>query len=73
MGNGDGRACCILGICCAPGSDEQRAALVEVLTKHYKDDLTDAQVTAAAADILAQHADFNDIGALVDRVKARGE
>lgn len=29
MGEGNGTVCCILGVCCPPGSAEQQAALEE--------------------------------------------
>ena len=38
--------CCLLGICCPPGSVEQLAAFEEALTQHFKGDALKARTVA---------------------------
>jgi polyhydroxyalkanoate synthesis regulator phasin len=51
MANG-GRPCCILGVCCPPGSAEQLDALTQWLIKHtnLKADEAKAAVDKLASD-----------------------
>ncbi len=40
----NGHACCLLGLCCPPGSAEQRTVLVEVLGSEQAADWVQANV-----------------------------
>lgn len=59
----NGEVCCILGVCCPPGSAAQRVALATSIKKHHKCTLHDAE--AAADRILAKHDCFRDVAALI--------
>lgn len=48
--------CCLLGICCPPGSPEQLATLEKLLTAHTKDEAKAKRIAFAC------HADLEKLG-----------
>lgn len=56
----NGEVCCILGVCCPPGSSEQREALIREVKKQ-RPKMTEADVEVAADRILAAHGFFADV------------
>lgn len=62
----NGEVCCILGVCCPPGSSEQRQALVREIQKQ-RPKMSEADAVAAANRVLTAHDDFDDVVALIDR------
>lgn len=61
----NGEVCCILGVCCPPGSAAQREALVhEVQKKHPH--LSDEKAGRKADRVLEKHDCFRDIAAIFD-------
>ena len=65
----NGEVCCILGVCCPPGSVEQREALVHMIQK-AKPTMTDAVATAAAMRILKEHGNFKTVPKIVNEFAA---
>jgi hypothetical protein len=63
----DPRACCILGICCPPGSVDQFEALVQAISK-ANPKLSDARAAAAAYRVLSEHDHFRRVKQIVDAV-----
>lgn len=52
--------CCILGVCCVPGSTEQKNALV-IMIRQAHPTMTEAKATAAASRVLKEHGSFRTI------------
>ena len=63
----DPRPCCVLGICCEPGSVEQFEELVAMVHKGYPK-LNDARAAAAAYRVLSEHDHFRRVKQIVDAV-----
>lgn len=61
----NGEVCCILGVCCPPGSAAQHEALVHMIQK-AKPALDDAAASKVADRVLAQHDMFRSVAALVN-------
>jgi len=61
----NGEVCCILGVCCPPGSDAQRQALVHEVQKKHPHVSAEKAVEAADA-VLKAHDNFEDVAALFD-------
>lgn len=61
----NGEVCCILGVCCPPGSAAQREALVHEIQKQ-RPDMSDEKAGKKADKILKKHDCFRDIAAIVD-------
>ena len=59
MSNGS-EVCCILGVCCPPGSAEQRDALVRLIKQQHPD-MSEAKAQAAASRVLKEHGNFKTI------------
>lgn len=59
----NGHVCCIVGLCCPPGSAEQLVALTEEIQKHHR--CSRAKAEAAATAILVAHNYFRDVAGLV--------
>jgi hypothetical protein len=51
----NGEACCILGVCCPPGSAAQRKALAKELASGAN---IDADAAARVADLILDHFDL---------------
>ena len=56
----NGEVCCILGVCCPPGSTEQKDALVAMIRKSYSE-MTEAKAQAAASRVLKEHGNFKTV------------
>lgn len=61
----NGEVCCILGVCCPPGSAAQRLALVHMIQK-AKPSLSDDMAGVAADRVLAKHEMFRNVAAIVN-------
>ena len=60
----NGEVCCILGVCCPPGSAEQRTALEQMIQK-AKPAATEAKVKSCASRILKEHGQFRTVRKIV--------
>jgi hypothetical protein len=60
----NGQACCILGICCQPGSAAQREHLTAMLARQ-RPELAPDRVDALAAKILDAHGYFQEVAKLL--------
>lgn len=60
----NGHACCILGVCCPPGSAEQRATLAKEIQKHYTH-LSDEAAEACAREVLDASENFAGVARIV--------
>lgn len=61
----NGEVCCILGVCCPPGSAAQAHALDEMIQKsrpHFNAD----QVQAARERVLEHFTNFSDTAKIID-------
>jgi hypothetical protein len=56
----NGEVCCILGVCCPPGSAEQREALVHLIQKAHPN-MPKSKVQAATSRVLKEHGNFKTI------------
>ncbi len=61
----NGEVCCILGVCCPPGSLDQQMALAHEIQKH-RPHLDEDKALKAADRILRKHDNFADIAQLID-------
>ena len=61
----NGEVCCILGVCCPPGSAEQLAALTDSIEHHHNHPMTHAEAESAAKRVLAKHDYFRDVAKLM--------
>jgi hypothetical protein len=60
----NGEVCCILAVCCPPGSDAQRQALEHMVQK-ARPDATEAKVKACVSRILKEHGQFRTVQKIV--------
>jgi hypothetical protein len=67
--NGNGRACCILGICCPAGSLEQRVSLAHEIQKQ-RPNLDEDKALKAADKILRKFDNFSAVLAILDESAA---
>ncbi len=58
----NGQVCCILGVCCPPGSPAQVEALT-AWVREMRPALDDTAATAIAEHVLGVHAHFADLAA----------
>lgn len=61
----NGEVCCILGVCCPPGSPAQFSHLVEMIQQtkpHWSID----EVEAAAVRVLTTHNNFADVKSAIE-------
>lgn len=61
----NGEVCCILGVCCPPGSPRQREALTQMIQKS-RPHLSQERVTAKVDQILTDHDQFRKIAQILD-------
>jgi len=61
----NGEVCCILGVCCPPGSDAQHEALVHEIQKQ-RPGMPIEQATAAATRILERLDHFRAVSSILD-------
>lgn len=61
----NGEVCCILGVCCPPGSEAQRTALVHEVQKRHPH-MSDEHAGHRADRVLAKHDCFRDIAGIFD-------
>ncbi|HXK40233.1 MAG TPA: hypothetical protein VJ837_05360 [Candidatus Paceibacterota bacterium] len=65
----NGRPCCILGVCCPPGSESQRRALADALAEVVQDapgGIGERSADRAKADWLLDNFDFAPKGTLTE-------
>lgn len=61
----NGEVCCILGVCCPPGSEAQRLALVHEVQKRHPG--MDSEKAGKKADrVLEKHDFFRDVVGIFD-------
>jgi hypothetical protein len=62
----NGEVCCILGVCCPPGSAAQREALVHEVQKRHAE-LDEAEAGKRADRILKKFDNFKHVAELMDK------
>jgi hypothetical protein len=62
----NGEVCCILGVCCPPGSAEQRTALVHEIQKRHPS-LTDDIAGKKADKALKKFDYFKGLATIIDK------
>jgi hypothetical protein len=61
----NGEVCCILGVCCPPGSAAQREALAHEIQKQ-RPNFSEEHAQKAADKVLAKYNNFADLASLLD-------